>query len=257
MQSSWRTRNSGKLHVTQIMDFYEALKNGIFTQYTLSGFNRQGLGNMKPETFPVPEEIVPVSAETDPLVLENNVGRLAENAREMGAAKAAVISPEDIVFDESLPETMRADDALPSIHWPPEYPLDNLKDALMSFRRGIFLYIRAEPGMPDYGGGPIDDPVHRDCYRKLHEIVTAIESRSFYMGHYLAMGFAAGNCRSIFCADADRCIAMTRSKPCKEPYKSRPSMAAAGMDALQMFRNAGWPPDVLKGPLLAGMVMVA
>lgn len=212
---------------------------------------------MKPETFPVPEEIAPVSAEIDPLGLENDVGRLTENAREMGAAASAVISVEDIVFSESLLEAIHADDAFPSIHWPLEYPLDNLKDALFSFRKGIFLYVRVEPGMPDYGGGPIADPVHRDCYRKLHEIVAAIESRSFYMGHYLAMGFAAGNCRSIFCADADQCVAMTRAKACKAPYKGRPSMAAAGMDAEQMFRNAGWPPDILKGPLLAGMVLVA
>jgi len=212
---------------------------------------------MKPEVFPVPEEIAPVSAETDPLNLESDVGRLADNARELGAAESAVISPEDIVFNESLPETMRTDGTFSSIHWPPEYPLDDLKEALFSFRKGIFLCIRAEPGMPDYGGGPIADPVHRDRYRKLHEIVTAIESRAFYMGYYLAMGFAAGNCRSVFCADADRCVAMTRAKACREPYKSRPSMAAAGMDAAQMFRKAGWPPDITKDPLLTGIVMIA
>lgn len=212
---------------------------------------------MNPEIFPVPQEIAPVSAETDPLVFENDVGRLADLARETGAAEIAVISPEDIVFNASLPESMRADDTFSSIHWPPEYPLDNLKDALFSFRKGIFLCIRAEPGMPDYGGGPIVDPFHRDRYRKLYEIVTAIESRAFYMGYYLAMGFAAGNCRSIFCADADRCIAMTRAKACNKPYKSRPSMAAAGMDAAQMSCNAGWPPDIIKDPLLAGIVMVA
>ena len=76
---------------------------------------------------------------------------------------------------------------------------------MRAFDSGVFFRINTGARMPDYGGGPIADAAHRRIYRQVYEIVTAVESAAFYMGYHLALGFAAGNCRAVFCADEKRC----------------------------------------------------
>jgi predicted metal-binding protein len=84
-----------------------------------------------------------------------------------------------------------------------------------------------------------------------------LESESFYMGYHLAVGFATGNCRAIFCAEESSCWASVKGRKCVQPYKGRPSMEAAGMDSVAMARAKKWRLPKREGaPLLAGLVMV-
>ena len=87
--------------------------------------------------------------------------------------------------------------------------------------------------MPDYGGGPIADEAHLALYLRLADMVTQVESRAFYMGYHLVLGFGAGNCRSLFCGDKKRCNAMIRGHECIQPYKSRPSLKPWALMPLQ------------------------
>jgi predicted metal-binding protein len=107
--------------------------------------------------------------------------------------------------------------------------------------------------MTDYGGGPVANPDHRQAILRVYEIVTLLESNAFYLGYHLTLGFAVGNCRAVFCHDENRCWAMVKGRCCIRPYRARPGMAAVGVDADAMARQAGWS---WQGPLLAGLVMI-
>jgi predicted metal-binding protein len=110
--------------------------------------------------------------------------------------------------------------------------------------------------MPEFGGGPIQNATHRKSYLKVYEIVTMLESNSFYCGYHLAAGFAAGNCRAVFCQEEKRCLPMLKGKACIHPNKGRPSMEAAGMDANAMAKNLGWDP-LENRSVIYGLLLVA
>jgi len=192
----------------------------------------------------------------DPKQFETDLNRLCEMAIESGAEAAVVIEASDVVFSSEILERVSSDDSCASVHWPLHYPKDDIIEAVKAYRQGIFFRVTGDKGMPAYGGGPIQNAAHRKKYFKVYEIVTVLESTSFYYGYHLAAGFAAGNCRAIFCMNEKRCLPMLKGKACIHPNKGRPSMEAAGMDAIAMAKNLDWNP-VENSSVIFGLLMVA
>ena len=204
-----------------------------------------------------PRKVRRIPAHVDPKQLEQDLDSLRKLALEMGASEVSVLQGSDLLFSESLRKRVQTDHSYPSIHWPLEYPKDDLELGIRAFQRGLFFCTRASPGMPDYGGGPVADPAHREAILRVYEICALLESESFYMGYPLAIGLAMGNCRAIFCPDERSCWASVKGRKCVQPYKGRPSMEAAGIDAPAMARALKWKaPGKKADPLLAGLVMV-
>jgi len=204
-----------------------------------------------------PENVKQIVAQDDPGVLQKNLRLLCEKAKQAGAIDAVVVDSDQIVFSPAIIENMKLDDRYSSIHWPLTYPKDDIKEAILASQYGIFFRISSVPGMPNYGGSPVDDIDHQNIYIRLYNTVTMIESACFYMGYHLAMGLATGNCRSLFCSDEKRCWPMLKGRPCIRPNKGRPSMEAAGIDSRSMARNVNWNfSENEKIPLLAGLIMV-
>lgn len=75
--------------------------------------------------------------------------------------------------------------------------------------------------------------------KKVFEIVSEIESAAFYDGYYLALGFAAGSCKEVWCHDVE-CSALKHGSGCRFPFKARSSMECAGMDVFMMATKMGW-----------------
>ena len=191
----------------------------------------------------------------NPEMLDQDLKELTEKALKSGVTDVAVVEAADIIFDTGILLSVKSDNSFPSIHWPLDYPLDDVEEAIMAFHKGIFFKIDTKIGI-DYGGRPIFNPSHREEYQMVYQMVSLLESISFYKGYHLALGFATGNCRSIFCYNEKRCLPMLKGKPCLYPNKGRPSMAAAGIDARKMAKALGWEVKNER-PLLAGLVMVA
>lgn len=192
----------------------------------------------------------------DPKQFETDLNRLCEMAIESGAEAAAVIGASDVVFSSEILGRVSSDDASASVHWPLHYPKDDIIEAVKAYRKGIFFRVKGDKGMQAYGGGPIQNAAHRKNYLKIYQIVSMLESTSFYYGYHLAAGFAAGNCRAIFCMNEKRCHPMLKGKACIHPNKGRPSMEAAGMDAIAMTKNLDWNP-VENRSAIFGLLMVA
>lgn len=205
-----------------------------------------------------PSEIRKIPPVNDFHRLETDLKVLCAKAVAEGITKTAVIDASNVVFRQSLRNGIGNTPENRSIHWPVRYPKDSIEDAIHAFKKGIFFMAVSPNGMPDYRGGPITDPNHRITYRNIFEIVTIIESSSFYMGYHLAMGFGTGNCRSIFCHAEANCNALRRGRVCLYPYKGRPSMESVGIDARAIALALQW--DGASGsekPLLAGLVMIS
>lgn len=205
-----------------------------------------------------PEIVRRISSHIDPVQLKKDLERLRDKALTLGAADAAVIQKEDIVFNPEVLQRVNADGIYPSIHWPLNYPKDDLKEAIGAYQWAIFFRMKIDDDFPYYGGGPIQNDEHQQLYGEVYKITTALESSGFYMGYHLSLGLACGNCRSVFCTDEMRCWPMLKGQACVRPNMGRPSMEAAGIDAFSIAGNLNWP--MHEGgacPILAGLVLIA
>ena len=204
-----------------------------------------------------PKIVRRIAPQLDPVQLGQDLEQLRDQALASGAAEAAVIKREDIVFDQGIRLRIEKNDRYLSVHWPLQYPRDDLEEAILAYQWAIIFRVNTDDNFPNYAGGPIPDNIHRQVYVKLYEIVAEIESTGFYMGYHLSLGLAAGNCRSVFCADENRCWPMLKGRPCIRPNLGRPSMEAAGLDALAMARKLNWQiSENAPCQVLAGIVMI-
>jgi predicted metal-binding protein len=205
-----------------------------------------------------PEIVRRISAHIDPELLREDLEWLSDKALALGAEDAAIIQKEDIVFNPDIRRRVKKNKSHPSLHWPLDYPRDNLEEAVRAYQWAIFFRMKIDDNFPNYGGGPIQNETHRQIYLRLYEITTSLESSGFYMGYHLSLGLASGNCRSVFCADEKRCWPMIKGRTCTHPYRGRPSMEAAGIDAVSIAGKLNWLlPEDAACPLLAGLVLIS
>ena len=198
----------------------------------------------------------PIPPAIDPNQLKTDLTLLRNKALELGASDVAEVSGPDVIFCSAIQEEIARNADYPSVHWPLDYPKDDMEEAIQVYDKGLLFAVSAAETLPNYGGGPILNLQHRNLFLRVYEIVSKLESISFYMGYHLAMGFAAGNCRSVFCPDEKRCVPMLKGKACIRPNMGRPSMEAAGMDGRRMAEKAGWMTEPARS-LLTGLLMVA
>jgi predicted metal-binding protein len=205
-----------------------------------------------------PDTVRQIAAEIDPDQLARDLEALKNKSISISAMEAAVIRKDDIIFNPRILERISADKNFVSIHWPLFYPKDDIREAIEAYEWGIFFKMDTDENFPDYGGEPISDENHLKVYKKVYEISTAIESTGFYMGYHLSLGLAAGNCRSVFCAEEKRCWPMIKGKACVRPNMGRPSVESAGIDAAAMAKNLKMKVhEKARCPILAGLVMIA
>jgi predicted metal-binding protein len=75
--------------------------------------------------------------------------------------------------------------------------------------------------------------------KKMFDIVSQIESRAFYDGYYLAMGFGAGPCKRALCHDLE-CSALVPGQGCRHHLRARPAGEAVGINCYKMAAMVGW-----------------
>lgn len=160
---------------------------------------------------------------------------------ELGASDAKIITADAIIIDERV----RLKCAYPkcmfygtNAHCPPHaMPLDEIRKVVSKYRYGIFTRLEVPP--EEFAGPAVARNSTSKGFMKNHRIVTKLESAAFYGGYHLAVGFAGGPCKPVFCPN-DTCSALVPGKPCRHPQRSRGAMECAGMDVFSMAANVGW-----------------
>ena len=183
-----------------------------------------------------------ITEKVSPLDLQNDLEKYRQHAIELGATDAKIIVTDLIAIDERV----RAKCLYPkcahygtSANCPPHVmDLDQVRKVVGNYRHAVFIRLQT-PADRIAGAEARKKRLYAGNYNRTHEIVTKIESEAFYDGYYLALGFACGTCKSVFCRN-EPCQALQTGQPCRYPLKARPSMEAVGMDVFLMAARVGW-----------------
>ena len=175
-------------------------------------------------------------------VLQRDLEKYRQTAIELGATDAKIITTDMILIDERV----RAKCIYPkchfygtNIHCPPyAMDLELVTKIVNNFHYAIFSWFKV-PSKALAGHGDKDMRERLRTQRKNHELVSKIEAEAFYDGYHLALGFAGGSCKRVFCPDTE-CAALLPGQPCRHPLRARSAMEAVGMDAFTMAAKVGW-----------------
>lgn len=200
--------------------------------------------------------------------LQKDLRRYKQSAIEMGATDARVITADAVVIDERVVAKCaypRCSGYGTNANCPP-YAMspDQLRRVIKNYRYGILAKMEVPPH-EIAGAEAIEKNLLAPYIRTINEIIAKIEARAFYDGHYLALGFGSGTCKSLFCPDTE-CRALVTGQSCPHRLKARSSMEAVGIDCFSTATRVGWnifaigqetsPEDIPYG-LRLGLVLIA
>lgn len=179
--------------------------------------------------------------ERAPELVKEDLERYCQKALEWGASDVKVIPAREVVVDERVRIKCR----VPRCHLygesancPPHAPsLEEIRKVLNKYEQALLLKHDVVP-KEDF----IDDKKwhqgHIAHQRKIHDIVSRIESSAFNDGYYFALGFGAGGCKTALCS-GEVCRFLDSGR-CRFPLKARPSMEGVGIDVFDLTVKAGW-----------------
>lgn len=176
-------------------------------------------------------------------ILKQDLERYRQQAIELGATDAKVITTDMVVVDDRV----RIKCIYPKCSWygtnrhcpPYAMELDQTRKMVNSFKYAIFV---RQVGLTGNYAGERTPEQYKACLRdsKMQcDILGGIESQAFYDGYYLAVGFGSGPCKRLFCPNED-CAALKPGQGCKHPLYARSAMEGVGMDAYLMATKVGW-----------------
>ncbi|MGQ9551998.1 MAG: DUF2284 domain-containing protein [Candidatus Bathycorpusculaceae bacterium] len=197
--------------------------------------------------------------------LNKDLEKYRQEAISLGATDSKIITTEFIPVDDRVALKCKVPICFgygTSVNCPPHtISPSELLELIKKYKNAIFFRLEVKPEVIVRSRETILE--RASAYKKVFDIVSAIESMAFYDGYYLAMGFAAGSCKSTYCYNVE-CSAL-KGERCRNELKVRPSMEAVGIDAYKLATSVGWdvypigsdcdPRDIPKGSLM-GLVLV-
>ncbi len=173
-------------------------------------------------------------------MIEDDLLRFCDLAKEWGATEATPISPQDVVTGKwvRLKCQFGCDGYGQRLTCPPYNPTpETTKKVLSEYSLAILL---------QFEGNNSDD-----SWKKTHNLVTKLEREIFLSDYYKAFSFENGPC--FYC---DKC----NLKNCIHAEVARPSMEASGIDVYATARNAGYELHVVKSedanPVYFSLILV-
>jgi predicted metal-binding protein len=175
-------------------------------------------------------------------MLQQDLEKYRQRAIELGATDAKIISTDVVLVDDRV----RAKCLYPkcrhygtNANCPPyAMDLDLVRKTVNGFQHAIFVKTEV-PSETIAGPEARDKTLFVRSAVKNHEIVSRIEAEAFFDGYHLALAFAGGSCKRLFCPN-NECTALLPGQPCSHPLRARASMEGVGMDVFTMAAKVGW-----------------
>lgn len=172
--------------------------------------------------------------------LKADLKKYRQKALELGATDARILPSAWAQVDERV----RLKCAIPPCpnygrcgYCPPHTPdLDLIRKALARYKWAIFFKNDVPP--EDFADIKRYYPHGRKHQLKTDEIAANVELTAFTDGYRFAMGLGAGGCRDTLC-NGGLCQ-MLDSGRCPHILRTRPSLEAMGIDAVDLINKAGW-----------------
>jgi len=175
-------------------------------------------------------------------LLQQDLERYRQKALDLGATDAKIITTDKVLIDERVLAKCtypKCSGYGTNANCPPyAMSLDQVRKVINKFRYSIFIKLEVPPEHTA-GREAIEKNLINPYRRKLSEIVAKIEAQAFYDGYHLALGFASGSCKNLFCPDID-CRAIVPGQGCPHRLKARSPMEAVGMDVYTMAAKVCW-----------------
>ena len=174
-------------------------------------------------------------------VLSRDLGRYREAAIGYGATDALVIPASAVTVDERV----RLKCMVPRCHLygespncpPYTPPPDEVRQVLSKYTWAVLFKHDVTP-IEDFLDKAQWHRGHMAHQGKTDEIASKVESLAFNDGHYLAVGFGAGGCKTALCR-GQMCQFLDSGR-CRHPLRARPSMEAMGIDVFGLVSSVGW-----------------
>jgi len=197
--------------------------------------------------------------------LMKDLEKYRQEAISLGVIDSKIVTADTIPVDERVALKCKIPVCFgygTSLNCPP-YTVapSELREVIKKYKYAIFFKLEVKPEVIVRNRATILE--RAGAYKKIFNTVNSIESMAFYDGYYLAMGFAAGSCKSTYCYKVE-CSALKGAR-CVHELKVRPSMEAVGIDAYKLATSLGWdvypigsdcnPQDIAKGSLM-GLVLI-
>jgi len=174
--------------------------------------------------------------------LQQDLKQYCQMAVNLGADDAKIITTDAILIDERVRAKCmypKCRDYGTSANCPPyAMEIDLVKKVVGNFGYAIFVMSRVSPETVT-SDREEDLNERKRTQIKNHEIISKIEAAAFYDGYYLALGFAGGSCKLLFCPE-EECSALVLGGRCRHPLKARSSVEAVGIDVFSMASRVGW-----------------
>lgn len=172
--------------------------------------------------------------------LTDHLRRYVDIAVAEGAADARIVKASDVTIDERIRMKCRIPQCSvygQCFNCPPNSPgAGQMAEVLANYTWAVAFKIDVPPAVIVWEQETY--PARSKAYRSVTLIANAVESAAFYDGHYLAIGFGAGSCKTAFCREVE-CIAL-KGEECRFSLRARPSMESVGMDAFRLAAQLDW-----------------
>ena len=183
--------------------------------------------------------------------------QLIKTAMERGATEAKIIPANEIVLDERVIlkcQVPLCNEYGNHLLCPPNSPsLAQFREVLKRYSNALLIQLRTPM---DQSVSKSEQSLKKAIYARaneLHEIVNVLEKVAQELHFTFAAGFIGGACKLC-----DPCVGIKSGKPCKYPFKARPSMEAVGIDVHLTAQRAGlgFSPDIEKEVVWNGLVLL-
>jgi len=169
---------------------------------------------------------------------------LVKEGRDGGMDQAQIITTDKVVVDDRVSYKCRfsCSGYNTNLQCPPfSMKPAETRELLQKYSTGIFY---RRKGMPEHFCGPEADENNQwaKISRELQQIMANLEGSAFYKGFYFALALGGGRCR--ICSLEGKCEGVEKGA-CIQPFMSRPSMEAIGIDVYSTLRNLNWKFSVI------------
>ncbi len=204
---------------------------------------------------------------------------LRQLALDLGANDSVIIPASEVLVDPRV----RLKCIIPKCyisgncdHCPPHgYSTSEVREMVSGYEWGVFYrvvvkssIIAAKDITDSISSGVMDNAgnaFNLGAYYILASTITKLlQKRAMEMGFTSTRGFAAGDCRDIFCHLQPICQELMTKRGCRNSDFSSPSMESSGMDVFTMAARVGWDvypiggtcdPDSVPHGCLMGLVL--
>ena len=172
------------------------------------------------------------------MISEQQLARLTQEAKRLGATSSAVISSREIKVKDNLAALCNGDYTCPNYCLAascPPYVEGPAKFRKWQANSKYAITIKIE--IPT---SVMFTAERKGVMQQLHQIVAALEQKAIETGFKNSKGFAGGSCKELFCYNQEKCCVVAENKSCRHIELARPSMSGFGIDVTELMLSSGW-----------------